>query len=354
MKKNFKYMIFASFLFLFSVVGVKAANDYYVCEYKAKDTSGNYMEKYGITIQYKPGTFKKTSPSGCDITVFSESDQIGNQSCPKKIYYILYSDPETRNITECYYYLNARKNAKEMDLTASKSPASGGENPGTTPGTSPGTTPGTTTETATAGCGILGDTDSKTVELLSWIIKLIRFGIPILIIVLGITDFLKIVFSGEDKVFKESFTRFVKRVLIGVIFIFVPYIIYFMVKISGVDVQYGIDNLYCGILEATSGVSGDEVETMTIDPEDITSATNCQEAGHYWIDALQVCSESLKDLSKQEECESNGYEWVYNNQEYGGYCKRPTASTLHDKESCEKIGYTWVYANEEYGGHCQK
>ena len=51
MKKNFKYMIFASFLFLFSVVGVKAANDYYVCEYKAKDTSGNYMEKYGITSQ---------------------------------------------------------------------------------------------------------------------------------------------------------------------------------------------------------------------------------------------------------------------------------------------------------------
>ena len=107
-----------------------------------------------------------------------------------------------------------------------------------------------------SGCGILGDTNSSTVQMLSWAFKLIRLGIPILIILLGMVDLFKIVFSGEDKVFKEAFMRFAKRIGIGMAFIFVPYILYFFIRISGVDVQYDIDNFYCGIMESTSGAKG--------------------------------------------------------------------------------------------------
>jgi hypothetical protein len=116
---------------------------------------------------------------------------------------------------------------------------------------------------ADSGCGVLGGTDGNTAKLLAWGIKLIRLGIPILIIILGVTDFLRILFSGEDKVYKEAFARFAKRVAIGVSVIFIPYILYFLIRISGVDMQYSIDNLYCGILETTSGVKGTTNEDAT-------------------------------------------------------------------------------------------
>lgn len=114
-------------------------------------------------------------------------------------------------------------------------------------------TEGGSTGSKTSGCGILGNTGSKTVQLLNWVVKGIRLGIPILIIVMGMIDCLKIVFSGEDKVFKEAFTRFVKRIGIGILLIFIPYILYWLFRLSGMDKQYGIDNFYCGILETTSG-----------------------------------------------------------------------------------------------------
>ena len=113
------------------------------------------------------------------------------------------------------------------------------------------------------GCGIFGAVNSSTVKLLSWAFKLIRFGIPIIIIVLGITDFLTILFSGEEKVYKDAFSRFAKRLLIGILVLFIPYIIYFIVRLSGVDKQYNIDNFYCGIIDTVSGVKGNEIEEET-------------------------------------------------------------------------------------------
>lgn len=124
-------------------------------------------------------------------------------------------------------------------------------------------TPQTVLASGTSGCGILGDTNGQTVSMLSDGFRLIRFGIPILIILLGMVDLFKVVFSGEEKVYKESFMRFVKRVGIGMSFLFVPYILYFFLKISGVNVQYDIDDFYCGILETTSGVKGTTPSELT-------------------------------------------------------------------------------------------
>ena len=101
----------------------------------------------------------------------------------------------------------------------------------------------------TEGCEILGGVNSDTVKMLSNAIKIIRLGAPILIIILGITDFLKILFSGEEKDFKESFNKFVKRLIAGVILIFIPYILQLIVSLSGVEAQYGIDNFFCSIIK---------------------------------------------------------------------------------------------------------
>lgn len=105
-------------------------------------------------------------------------------------------------------------------------------------------------------CALLGGTESKTVALVSWAFKLIRLGIPVLIVILGITDFLKILLSGEEKVYKESFNKFVKRIAIGMAFLFVPYLLFFVFQLSGVGEQYNIDNFYCGIIDQVSGTKG--------------------------------------------------------------------------------------------------
>jgi hypothetical protein len=167
------------------------------------------------------------------------------------------------------------------------------------------------------GCDILGGTNSKTVELLAWVIKIIRLGVPILIIILGMTDFLKILFSGEDKVFKEAFTRFAKRLGIGVCIIFIPYIIQLVIHISGVDTQYGIDNFFCGIVDAASGTK----------VSNSTTTKTCGDRG------------TLSECNKDGKCN-----WNYS----GNFCE--TISTSTQTKTCGDRG-TLSECNKD--GNCK-
>lgn len=209
--------------------------------------------------------------------------------------------------------------------------------------------PGVNADEVLTGCDILGGTDSKTVQLLSWGVRLLRLGLPIIIIILGIIDFLKILFSGEDKVYKDAFANFVKRLAIGVIIIFIPYAIHFLVRLSGIDKQYGIDNFFCGIIDATSGV--------TLEASDYSSATGCRTAGYYWLSDKNECVRVISNISKQR-CENNGYTWTgYQNSQgvtYGGSCSLPSASSIHGMTKCNNLGYEWIsMPSSTYGGTCK-
>ena len=94
------------------------------------------------------------------------------------------------------------------------------------------------------GCDVLGP---KTSELLKWGLNLLRIGGPLLVIALGITDFLKVLLSGEDKEYKECGKKFIKRLLALVVLQLLPYILFFVIDISGVTTQYGIERgeIYC-------------------------------------------------------------------------------------------------------------
>lgn len=94
------------------------------------------------------------------------------------------------------------------------------------------------------GCDVLGP---KTSELLKWGLNLLRIGGPLLVIALGVTDFLKILLSGEDKEYKECGKKFIKRLLALVVLQLLPYILFFVIDISGVTTQYGIERgeIYC-------------------------------------------------------------------------------------------------------------
>lgn len=93
------------------------------------------------------------------------------------------------------------------------------------------------------GCEDLGETG----KLIRQIYNLLKYLIPVVVIGLSIVDFLKVVLNGEEKVFKEAWTKFIKRIIIGVIILILPAILSLLINLSGVLDNYGIDknNIFC-------------------------------------------------------------------------------------------------------------
>ncbi len=97
---------------------------------------------------------------------------------------------------------------------------------------------------AASRCGVFGN---RTARLIKLALNAIRIGAPILVIFLGAIDFMKILISGEEKTYKESFKTFLKRLGAVAALIFVPYIIVFALKISGILNEYQIadSSIFC-------------------------------------------------------------------------------------------------------------
>lgn len=93
----------------------------------------------------------------------------------------------------------------------------------------------------------LCDNISETGKLLRQAYNLLKYLIPVLVIVLSIVDFLKVVISGEEKIFKESWTKFVKRIIIGIIILILPAILSLVINLSGVLDNYDINknDIFC-------------------------------------------------------------------------------------------------------------
>lgn len=87
----------------------------------------------------------------------------------------------------------------------------------------------------------------ETIKLIKQIYNVLRFLIPIIVIGLSIVDFLKVLLSGEEKVYKQAWSKFVKRIIIGIIILILPVILSFIIKLSGVLGNYNIDqnNIFC-------------------------------------------------------------------------------------------------------------
>lgn len=68
------------------------------------------------------------------------------------------------------------------------------------------------------------------INIAKWLIKLIQYGIPIILIVMVIFDLVKVVTSGTEDQAKKSTGTIVKRVLWAVIAFFVPMLIGFIFK----------------------------------------------------------------------------------------------------------------------------
>lgn len=68
------------------------------------------------------------------------------------------------------------------------------------------------------------------INIIKWLIKLIQFGIPIILIVLIIFDLVKIVTAGTEDQAKKSTSTIVQRGVWAVVAFFVPMLIGFIFK----------------------------------------------------------------------------------------------------------------------------
>ena len=91
------------------------------------------------------------------------------------------------------------------------------------------------------------DSLPKTMKLLKKIYNFLKYMVPVIIIGLGMLDFIKAITSDDEKVFKEAWSKLMKRILVGVVILILPVILEFLINISGVINEEGLDknNLFC-------------------------------------------------------------------------------------------------------------
>lgn len=89
--------------------------------------------------------------------------------------------------------------------------------------------------------GLLGAPNSEIRKMLSNILKFIRYGGPILMLLLTIVDLIKTVTSGDEKDFKKVFQNFIKRFIAAALLFFINDIIRLIFLIVGLEYECVID-----------------------------------------------------------------------------------------------------------------
>lgn len=90
-------------------------------------------------------------------------------------------------------------------------------------------------------CGSLGN---KVVNWIFRIIRIVRYGIPALLIILSILDFIKAIASESDDEMKKVTTRFTKRLIAAALIFIIPFILDFILKMFNIP-GLNAENPFC-------------------------------------------------------------------------------------------------------------
>jgi len=108
--------------------------------------------------------------------------------------------------------------------------------------------------TTTTEVGFINDIDQKTVMcngteipygvpyILHSVVTIIKIGIPIILIILGMIDFLRAVIASDEKQMKESAHTFIRRLIAAILIFFVFVIVQFVFSLVDDDGAFGCVN----------------------------------------------------------------------------------------------------------------
>lgn len=88
---------------------------------------------------------------------------------------------------------------------------------------------------------------TKTLDWIKKVYLLLRILVPTLIIVLSVVDFLGVVFSGDSEKMEKAKSKFIKRIVIGILFILIPAILELVLRLAGV-IDSSLTEVVCRII----------------------------------------------------------------------------------------------------------
>ncbi len=203
-------------------VSTMSDNNIMTCSYE-KDGYTFYVNNEKKTVE-----ISDKSSSSCIGGPYVSYDEFSN-GCPKHMYKIITTVPG--GVTCSYSHKQSNMgNGIASELTDSTND-----------------TANINSEKAKIDYADSCDDAGETVKLLKQVYTLLRYLIPVIIIGLGIVDFIKVVATGEDKAFKEVWSKFVKRIIIGIVILILPAILSLIINLSGITDTYGVDpnNIFC-------------------------------------------------------------------------------------------------------------
>ena len=77
--------------------------------------------------------------------------------------------------------------------------------------------------------------DKNTINFAKKVYNIIKIIVPVLIVVLSIVDFIKVFISDDEKIYKGAWTKFIKRILVGILLFVLPLIISLLINVSGIS-----------------------------------------------------------------------------------------------------------------------
>lgn len=83
-------------------------------------------------------------------------------------------------------------------------------------------------------CGIF-KADGKLFPIVKNLYKILKIAVPLLVVILTIVEFLKVLFSGEDKTMKDAFKATITRFILIAVLVFLPILIEFIIKLAGLS-----------------------------------------------------------------------------------------------------------------------
>lgn len=249
MKHSFKYsliliVMFFGIAFLGNIKEVNAADYLLQCSY---DKQGSKAGPNKFTMQQGKNKKWKLTSGSSSLNKLGIEFKYTGKACPS----FIVLEPRKKKM----YFLNDASKYKCKSnsglaadscpyTTYSKSSDTGRTDESNANDQSGNQKPIEPTEFPEGNCGILGP---KTIEIIKELINLVRYLVPLIVIIFGSLDFARILFSGEERVFKEAGAKFLKRIIIGIVFMFIPSIISMIIDLSGLLLDYNIDQVFCGI-----------------------------------------------------------------------------------------------------------
>lgn len=200
---------------------------YYLCDgFNSVEDKYQYMIQYSNKIFNVEGVLSSSIMGGNKFADFS-SELKSADNCPNTIYLNGYADLyESENYGKSLYFSKTKdRTGAQCKKISEKDYLKENQNNTYTPDY----------DIDLSGCII----DPGTREIIDWIMNLVRVGGIILLIVLGMLDFIKAAASGEQDEMKKSSGKFVKRLIACVALFLAP--IFVDLILSLVNIAGGAD-----------------------------------------------------------------------------------------------------------------